>query len=183
MAADKGIEEWGAVWNVAEGPETDDGDAILKLMNDVYSASADDDEPEIALPPIDVDAITLGTASFRADTGIGVDWLPPRLVSRLSRGAKVRLASILTGIEKKGRWPSCIRAVVEVALAKKTGGGAFDWPGALPVPHLVEGPLQSDSRSIGSAYRPSLSRRGAEPRRPEGGAGGCLDMRVGRREG
>jgi hypothetical protein len=51
MAADRGIEEWGAVWNAAEGPETDDGDAILKLMDDIYSARADDDELEIALPP------------------------------------------------------------------------------------------------------------------------------------
>ncbi len=110
-------------------------------MNDVYDTRAADDEPEIPLPPIDADVITLSTASFRADTGIGIDWLPPRLVNRLSRGAKTRLAAILTGIEKRGRWPSCVRAVVEIALSKKAGGGAVDRPRSLAVPNLVKGSL------------------------------------------
>ncbi len=134
IAADKGIEEWGAVWKATEEQEADDGDAILKLMNDVYNARADDDETEITLPPIDADVITLSTASFRADTGIGIDWLPPRLVNRLSKGAKTRLAMILTGIEKRGRWPSCVRAVVEIARAKKAGGGGGRGLYACPPP-------------------------------------------------
>ncbi len=32
---------------------------------------------------------------------------------------------ILTGIEKRGRWPSCVRAVVDIARAKKAGVGGW----------------------------------------------------------
>ncbi len=103
-----------------EGP--DDTDQILGLLENGEYERDDDDTQDITLPPIDADSIDMGTRTFRSDTGIGIDWLPPRLVSRMTRGAKQRLAEILASIERAKRWPSAVRAVVEIARAKKNGG-------------------------------------------------------------
>ncbi len=74
------------------------------------------------LPLIDGAWVDRAARSFRGSTGVGVDWLPPRLVARLTGAAKGALAQILTRIEGNGRWPKAARAVIEVARSKKQGG-------------------------------------------------------------
>ncbi len=122
LAADAGIHEWGGIWEAVDDEGPDDSDQILSMLE---SRSDEDDDnmiQNITLPTIDADDIDAGTRTFKNETGIGIDWLPPRLVSRMTRGAKQRLAEILNAIEKVKRWPSVVRAVVEIARAKKNGG-------------------------------------------------------------
>ncbi len=121
LAADAGIEEGGRVWRACDDTEQDDSDEILNMLERI-EGDGSATEKEIQLPPIDEDSLHHGTRSFRGNTGVGVDWLPPRLVSRMSKGAKRFLAALLMSVERARRWPRGVRAIIELARAKKAGG-------------------------------------------------------------
>ncbi len=121
LAADAGIREWGQVWQACDDVDPDDTDEILTMLEKM-EGDGSNEVKEIQLPPIDEASIYHCTKTFRSNTGVGVDWLPPRLVCRMSRGARRFLAGILTSVERARRWPRGVRAVIELARAKKAGG-------------------------------------------------------------
>ncbi len=121
LAANAGIKEWGRVWRACDVTDPDDTEEILSMLEGI-EGEGPNEANEIQLPPIDAASIYHGTRTFRNNTGVGVDWLPPRLVSKTSHGARSFLASILTAVERARRWPRGVRAVIELARAKKAGG-------------------------------------------------------------
>ncbi len=122
LAADAGANEWGKLWRAEDDSGPDDSDHILSLLENVDGDVAEPTCSVLTLPAIDADSVEMAARTFRGDTGVGVDWLPPRLVSRTSKGARQRLSDILTSIEADRRWPRGVRAVIELARAKKSGG-------------------------------------------------------------
>ncbi len=116
-AADAGSREWGETWLADWADHRDD---ILGIIEDIEGE--DDDEPEIKLPMITEWSVDRASRSFRDSTGVGMDWIPPRLIRLLTKRGKRALANIFMKIEGRKRWPSWIRAVIEVARGKKSGG-------------------------------------------------------------
>ncbi len=125
-AADLGIKEWGKFWKAGA---RDHGEDALQLLETIvregpseFLTPEDGRLTELDLPPIDERRIWRSARAFRGSTGIALDWLRPRHVAWLSRGARAALARVLNEIEKAGRWPGILREVLAVALPKKGGG-------------------------------------------------------------
>ncbi len=123
QAADKGLAEWSRQWLASVRDHSAD---ILDAVERVYAlgpagwAVFDDGTPdEMRLPPIDVARIRKWARRFRGDTGRGSDGLRPRHIALLSDEALEALVMLLQGIEADQRWPSTLRGVAAVALAKK----------------------------------------------------------------
>ncbi len=126
LAADRGLREWSAQWMAGLDDKSDD---IVNIVRRVYEegpaswAVLDDGTPdEIYLPPITIDRVIKWARRFRGDTGMGSDTLRPRHIALLSRDALAALVLLLTAIEGDQQWPSTLRGVAAVALAKKSGG-------------------------------------------------------------
>ncbi len=116
-AADHGADEWGPGWG---DNGVDVADEVLRTVEALEVVERDYDD--MTLPTID-DEITYHCAMrFKASTEVGTDWMRPRHVALLSRSARGCLGSILELIEQVMRWPSNVRYIVAVALAKKAGG-------------------------------------------------------------
>ncbi len=120
-AADMGMVEWAPAW---KGADADHGDQLVRIVDDLYALGRTErDADEVLLEPLDDDLLLKRVASkFKGNTGTGQDWLRPRHVAWLSRGARRALLAIYRKIEGLRRWPILLRSVVEVALGKKGGG-------------------------------------------------------------
>ncbi len=121
-AADRGLEEWAPAWR---GGPTDNGDLLAKTVDDLYvlGKGAEGDADELLLKPLDDEELLRRiTSKFKGGTGVGLDWMRPRHISKLSRAARCALLQLLRAIESTRRWPTLLRSIIEIALGKKGGG-------------------------------------------------------------
>ncbi len=151
-AADSGALEWGPIW-LSE--HFDQAERIMKAIDDLELDDCDMTHPLIGLPPIDPSKMAYVARRVRASTGVGGDWIRLAHIGRLlSSGALTALARWFEAVERVGRWPSTIRSVIEVALAKKTGGGGPPHrPGSLSVQALGQAALPGHQGRPGAAAR------------------------------
>ncbi len=126
LAADIGLREWSPHWHATE---KDGGDEVLEQLEaleargpSAYAVPEDGQPTPIVLPKIDGQRLAKVARRFCGTTGLGLDFLRPRHIALLSRGALDALASIFEAIEGARRWPDLLRRVTAVALGKKTGG-------------------------------------------------------------
>ncbi len=117
QAADQGIREWGGTWLAGKEDITDE---LMKAVEAVEVIDRLHDE--LVLPPFSEERIFGSSRTFNGRTAIGICGLRPRHLMLLSRAARRALCVLLELIESVRRWPSSLRAVVEVALSKRTGG-------------------------------------------------------------
>ena len=116
-AADAGIAEWCGPWQARSWDGAED---ILKAI-EAWDCTQQE-EPDVALPPLEPRRLLDVCKRFRSGTGVGRDWLRPRHVALLSSGAQRALCKLLACIEAVRRWPMLLREVIAVALGKKSGG-------------------------------------------------------------
>ena len=76
-----------------------------------------------ALPVPTLDALHLACRSFPMGTALGVDQWHPRALLRISQAGQRAFLRLLVQMELAGCWPSAVRQVNIVELAKDTGGG------------------------------------------------------------
>ncbi len=120
-AADAGRAEYRNTWKATDSDRMSED--VLKAMEAMAVVErASGEEEELQLPPWSGDKVFRASAKFRGDAGPGFDCLRPRHVIHMSRGARDALGELYTQIEKVARWPLVLRTVIEVALAKKSGG-------------------------------------------------------------
>ncbi len=117
IAADSGAKEWGPMWG---NQGYDMANEVLKAVEALEVTNKDFDD--FGLPDLDNDVIYDNAMKIRASTATSTDGLRPRHVALLTRLAREGLARVLKLIERCMRWPKVARAVIAVALAKKTGG-------------------------------------------------------------
>ncbi len=119
-AADGGCEEWSGIWRATRCDESKD---IMDGVDALFALGRREcDMEEILLPSMQPQRLRRAAASFRGDTGLGLDLLRPRHIIYLSDDALLALCRLFGIIEKTRRWPSLQRSVIEVALGKKAGG-------------------------------------------------------------
>ncbi len=116
-AVDKGREEWAIP---RQASDIDASHDILKAV-EAYEVIAKE-HADIVLPSITDERIHQVARMFPGRLGIGACRLRARHILWLSRGARAALGRLLEAIEKARRWPEQARGVVELALAKKSGG-------------------------------------------------------------
>ena len=116
VAADKGVNEWAKAWKAGT---CDGADEILRA---VEAMECIQQHEEIILQPVGEDKVRMAALKFRGRTGVGKDWLRPRHVATMSKGAREALAWMLNRFEAKKRWPLEVREVLAVAVAKKGEG-------------------------------------------------------------
>ncbi len=116
-AADGGAVEWGPKWG---DQGRDVAEEILEAMEAMEAFESL--FPDIVMDPLDEDDMHRAGMQCRASTATGTDITRPRHVVLLSRAARRQLARILNLVERVMRWPRTARAVIAVALTKKSGG-------------------------------------------------------------
>ena len=99
-AADNGIAEWSTAWQAMH----DDGAADILAAIEAVECTTQR-EPDIIPPPIDGERVHAVGKRFRGGTGVGRDWLRPRHVVMMSRGATDALTRVLVNVERVKRWP------------------------------------------------------------------------------
>ncbi len=119
-AADGGLQEWSASWL---GCDTDGGDDIDDMVNVIYDATRlEQDNQECAQPPCCPERVRWMASRLRGATGLGSDFTRPSHVGLLSLPARRALTRLYEVFEHLRRWPHILRLIIEIALAKKTGG-------------------------------------------------------------
>ena len=103
-AVDKEAEEWAALWQ-------ENCDYDIPWPQDIPS-----------LPPLTAQKIRDAAKSFPPDTGVGVDNIAPRALTRLSDEALQSLADILNALERHGTWTAAMGPILVVLLPKTDGG-------------------------------------------------------------
>ncbi len=116
-AVDAGIREWSVPWDATD---VDTSAEIMTAIDAVEVVSRRFEE--LQLPPIDDESVHRGVRMFPGRTAVGWCGLRPRHILLASRGARAALGRLLAVIEAARRWPGSLRAVIEVALAKRSGG-------------------------------------------------------------
>ncbi len=117
----------GGIW---KADDHDAGDDILQHLERIYSEADDQDFPPVVLPPLTHTSLSRAALRFRSDTAVGVDAVRPRHFARLTSGALEALAKLLMLFERRRRWTSIAREVIEVARGKKSGGARLVGLGA-----------------------------------------------------
>ncbi len=119
-AADRGIVEWGNIW---QHNGVDCEEHVSELIDKAYDGDGGSDAmEEIMMTPITAEKILRGSMKFKGSTAVGCDFLRIRLLMYLSAEAREALAALLNVLERHLRWPRSVREVTEVALQKKSGG-------------------------------------------------------------
>ena len=98
-------EKWASLWH--EGKE--------------YHADIPQEECAFSTELL-ADALTAAARSFPADTGVGMDNIAPRALTRLSAEAIQALAHLLRQLEKLGHWTDALDLVLIVLIPKADGG-------------------------------------------------------------
>ncbi len=137
LAADAGADEWSKVWRAEEDIGPDDSDHIISLLGEVDGDDAETAYRDLVLPTIDADSVEMAARTFRGDTGVGVDWLPPRLISRMSKGRQTSLER--DPHQHRGEPPLAARCACRcrACQGEKERRCQVDRLGALALPHLV----------------------------------------------
>ncbi len=116
-AADHGMDEWAPTWKV------DKKDITEEIMQAVEAVEVIDRlHDELVLPPFTDDRLFASGRTLCGRTAIGTCGMRPRHLLLLTRAARRALCLLLEMVERARRWPNALRAVVEVALSKRTGG-------------------------------------------------------------
>ncbi len=119
QAADRGEAEWSPIWRATVD---DRSDQYVQAVEDVANEAQATGLSIIELPEIDPARLGYLARRVRAATSVGGDWIRLAHIARLSKAALAALAVWYRRAERLGRWPTVIRAVIEVALTKKGGG-------------------------------------------------------------
>ena len=101
-------------------------DEEAKEWASLWQESAEYDYPVFHEPPalqtLMPNAIVVASSSFPVGTGLGVDNIAPRAMSRLSQQAILALVALFNAFEDKGDWCDVLNLVLIVLLPKSAGG-------------------------------------------------------------
>ncbi len=101
-------------------------DREAKEWASLWKESAQYDNPIFHNPPaleaLMPNAVAIAANSFPIGTGLGVDNIAPRALSRLSHQALVALVALFMAFECKGDWCEVLNLVLIVLLPKSAGG-------------------------------------------------------------
>ncbi len=126
-AADHGSREWRPIWKATLEDTSED---IMEAIDNMDVELNSDICTVMDLPPFEPAKLAYVARRVRASTSVGGDWLRLRHIAMLSKAALEALATWFTLVERTARWPSQVRSVIEISLAKKAGGARLIGVGA-----------------------------------------------------